>query len=301
MKRLLLAVSLTLVACSEQIQNSPETTGVKQTTTSAPYQTISIVAVGDIACSTSQREAGSSDCEDIAVANLARGMNPNYVFALGDIQYNAHSESDFQENFGKYWADMLPITKPVAGNHEYAMSGASGYFSTWTKYSQEGYYSFTVGDKWLVVALNTNDECRYVGCSDGSEQYEWLKNELTTNADRCVIALGHHPRFSSGAHGDTEAVSDIYDLMSSYDVSLYLSGHDHHYERIENPNSPRQYVVGTGGKDLRSAGNPTQGSAKIIDDSHGVLVMDIMGSTIHERFVSISGEILDSETTICYR
>ena len=299
--RKLLVTCLLLASCSSAgvVKETPDGI-VWQTTTTIPQQ-ISVVAVGDIACSSSQRESTENDCQDIAVAKLASGMNPDFVFALGDIQYNSHGSTEFELNFGTYWASLLSITKPIAGNHEYGDGKAEDFFSTWGNIPRSGYYSFEVGDKWLVVALNTNDECTFVSCSKGSDQYLWLQQQLASNTDRCVIALGHHPRYSSGAHGDTEAVNDIYGLMSQYEVSMYISGHDHHYERFETNRSPKQYVVGTGGRSLRGVWKQSEHSASIIDDKYGVLVLDISGSVIRERFVGLAGETLDSDTTVCYR
>lgn len=284
-----------LAACSTQ--GSVETT----TTTAPEPETITIVAVGDIACSGSQRASGDYDCADIQVAETARQQNPDFVFALGDIQYNSHQVENFQKNFAMYWADMLSITKPVPGNHEYAMGGAKGYYSVWTDYPAPGYYSFDLNEDWRVVAINTNDNCSDVECHENSEQYRWAESVLSDSTGKCVIAIGHHPRYSSGNHGSNKSVSDIYDLFAKNNVQVYLAGHDHHYERIDAP--VPQFVVGTGGKSLRSLEQPVSGpnvsQVFATADHHGVLVVEISGLTMTAKFVNIDGQVLDTYTQNC--
>lgn len=296
MRKLALIPIVLLAACS-----STRTTQETTTTTIPQPEKITIVAVGDIACSTAQRASGDYDCADIQVAELARQQNPDFVFALGDIQYNSHQHKNFAENFARYWADMLSITKPVPGNHEYAMGGAKGYYDSWTDYPAPGYYSFHLNSDWQVVAINTNDECVDVACNDKSEQYQWVQKTLDENAGKCVIAMGHHPRYSSGNHGSTKALGDMYDLFMKNFVQVYLSGHDHHYERVEAPVT--QFVVGTGGKSLRSVGTPiaTENASTqfATADHHGILVIEITGLTMTTKFLTIDGQVLDEYSQNC--
>lgn len=304
MKKILLAIII-LASCSSRgtVSETPEGLKWNTTTTIIPEETIKIVAVGDVSCSWKQRTSNLYDCKDGQVAQLAENENPNFVFALGDIQYPSHNYDDFVGNFFAYWKNLMPIIKPIAGNHEYDMNGASGYYKAWTDYPKPGYYSFDINKKWHVVALNTNDECSYVLCNKGSDQYEWLKNDLEANKDKCIIAMGHHPRYSSGAHGSTEMVKDVYDLMNSYSVEVYLSGHDHHYERITAPVT--QFVVGTGGKDLRGVNVGFLGkginSSFATSKYHGALVISIIGSSLLTKFISVDGKVFDQYGQNCQK
>ena len=40
------------------------------------------------------------------------------------------------------------------------------------------------------------------GCGEGSAQLAWLRADLAARPHACVLALWHHARFSSGAHGN---------------------------------------------------------------------------------------------------
>lgn len=291
----LIVSAVVLTACSSA--ETVETT----TTTLPPPKPVVLVSVGDISCSGSQRNSGNYDCADPQVAEIARQQNPDYVLALGDIQYNSHQVNNFENNFAVYWADMLDIVKPVPGNHEYAMGGARDYYAIWTEYPAPGYHSFSLNDDWHVIGINTNDNCSDVDCREGSEQYLWVQAELEQNKHKCVIVMGHHPRYSSGHHGPSPVLSDIYELFHRYGVIVYLSGHDHHYERINSP--VPNIVVGTGGKSLRSLGEPySDGFAASVfatADHHGLLRTEIVGKTMSNQFMTIDGLVLDQHQYSC--
>lgn len=298
MRKYLLSTALLLAACSGG--NTAETTTTTSTTTTLAPEPIRIAAVGDISCKSSSRASASEDeCRDADVANLIAGYDTDYVFLLGDIQYEDHGSDEFNQNFGAIWLDKDFNFRPIPGNHEYAQSQARDYYDIWFEEQMPGYYAFDIDDKWRVVALNSNDECRFVGCNVSSEQYAWLEMELQAHSDKCVIAMIHAPRYSSGVHGSAGYLEDIFDLMTHYGVLMVLSGHDHHYERVEVAGEPKQYVVGTGGKNLRSTGSPVAGSVKISSEYHGALFLEILGNNVMEKFVDITGVTQDSATTIC--
>ena len=48
---------------------------------------------------------------------------------------------------------------------------------------------------------------------------------------RCKLAFFHHPRFSSGWHGDAPKMGAIFRILYDARVSVALAGHDHPYER----------------------------------------------------------------------
>jgi hypothetical protein len=95
------------------------------------------------------------------------------------------------------------LTRPTPGNHDYHVTDARGYYAYFGPLAGqrgEGYYSMDVGG-WHIVALNSN--CGEVGgCGAGSPQEEWLADDLAAHASACTLAYWHHPRFSSGYHGN---------------------------------------------------------------------------------------------------
>jgi hypothetical protein len=66
----------------------------------------------------------------------------------------------------------------------------------------------------------------------GSAQERWLRADLEAHPDRCTLAVPHHPRFSSGLHGDNRAVTPLWRALYEAGVGIVLSGHDHVCERF---------------------------------------------------------------------
>ncbi|MEB3284022.1 MAG: metallophosphoesterase [Candidatus Sericytochromatia bacterium] len=184
------------------------------------------------------------------------------VFTLGDNAYQSGSAEEFARFYHPTWGRHLSRTFPVVGNHEYRTPGASGYFAYFGPRAGDpgkGYYAFDLNPFWRVYSINSADETdgasKQLGM--GSEQYRWLAMELDTHRNKNTIAMWHHPRFSSGAHGDNPETDAIWRLLVEKGVDIALWGHDHHYERFhpadvsgreDEKKGLRSFVVGTGGK-----------------------------------------------------
>ena len=123
------------------------------------------------------------------------------VFALGDNAYYRGTAEEYRDCYDRTWGRHKNRTRPVPGNHEYETAGASPYFDYFGIHAGPhglGYYSFDLG-AWHVIALNSN-----IPVSAGSTQGAWLRTDLAANRSGCTLAYWHHPRFSSGQHGNQE-------------------------------------------------------------------------------------------------
>lgn len=290
MRACIVAGALLLGACASTTTPQTTTTTVATTTTTVPVE-INIIAVGDISCGTSQRVSNNYPCKDKEVANVAQLQDADYALLLGDIQYPSHGVDDYYANFKPNWEQVSAQFIPVLGNHEYDSNVNENFFAVWgSQVPSRGYYTVDLGIGWVAIVLNSER------VSD--EQTAWLEQQLIDNSAKCVIVAMHHPRFSSGVHGDTTSVAPWYDLMVQYNVVAVLSGHDHHYERFDSP--VPQFVVGTGGKDLRSISDE-RSSAIAMDDKHGVLSISIINKTFSSYFIDIDGATYDGYNTTCTR
>lgn len=263
-----------------------------------------LVAAGDIA----RCELTSDDATARLLDQLFTESN-GAVAALGDTAYNKGTAQEFTDCYDPHWGRHLFRTRPAVGNHEYLTSDASGYYQYFGDLAgdpAEGWYSYTLG-RWQVVVLNSN--CSKVGgCDTGSAQQQWLEAELESSASSCTLAYMHHPRFSSGVHGDDEGLTDLWETMEAYNVEVVLAGHDHNYERLAplaadgalGPDDGVQsFVVGTGGTYLRPATTKRPGSEVLIDDSHGVLVLDLGTSWYQWQFLDTDGAVRDAGSRSC--
>jgi hypothetical protein len=268
-----------------------------------PGQPTRIVAAGDIA-----RCELSTDEQTAALLDEMFANTNGAVAALGDTVYNDGSPEQYRECYQPSWGRHRFRTYPAVGNHEYRTENASGYFDYFGPVAgdpTEGWYSYELAG-WQVIVLNSN--CSEIGgCDAGSPQELWLRQQLADSPAACTLAYMHHPRFSSGSHGDNEYLTELWSVLVEYDVELALAGHDHNYERfapmtadgVATATGVQSFVVGTGGTWLRAAGTARDGSDVLIDDKHGVLVLDLSPEAYEWRFVASDGEVLDAGTRSC--
>jgi hypothetical protein len=275
-----------------------------------------IAAAGDIACDPldvgfSGGAGTPTRCRQRATSDLLVGGGFDAVLALGDNQYIAGQLADYLLSFDPSWGRVRSILKPVPGNHEYLTPDARGYFDYFgagVGARGRGWYSYDLGT-WHLVALNSN--CAEVGgCGPGSPQLEWLEAELAAHPRACTLAYWHHPRFSSGLHGDDSSFDAFWETLYRHGADVVLAGHDHEYERFA-PQDPdaipdgdygiREFVAGTGGMELRPFFAIRENSEVRDDSSFGVLSLRLHPGGYDWRFLPAAGDAFtDSGTATCH-
>ena len=251
---------------------------------------------------------------------------PGTVVALGDNAYETGSPADYAVCYHPTWGRHLERTRPAAGNHEYLTPGAAGYFGYFGARSAPplGYYSYDQAG-WHVVVLNSTPQvyaCRPPElpppgspeegrlCAGDVAQQAWLEADLAAHADAaCTVAYFHHPRFSSGLHGNHFQVQRMWDALYRHGADVVLVGHDHDYERFA-PQDPdgtldteygiREFVVGTGGAGLRGVGTPIANSEVVIEGVHGVIALSLRAGGYDWAFVGVDRSVLDAGTGACH-
>jgi len=272
-------------------------------TTLGPH-VATVAAAGDVAC-----PVGGARCRDAATARVIARIAPQALFALGDLQYETGRLADFRSSYARTWGRYRSITFPAVGNHEYLTPRAAGYFTYFADRAGptgRGWYARSIGS-WRVIALNSN--CAEAGgCERGSPQQRWLASELAAHPARCTVAIWHHPRFSSGRHGDDSGTAALWATLRARRADLVLVGHDHNYERFAPQNSDgrpdargiREFVVGTGGRNTYPLGIPRRNSEVRTTDVHGMLELDLRARGYRWRFRAVPGdEFSDAGTGRC--
>lgn len=83
---------------------------------------------------------------------------------------------------------------------------------------------------------------------EAEEQLAWLEAELKTPRAPFTLAMGHHPLYSNGAHGDTkDLVRTWNDLFQEHRVHAYLCGHDHDLQHLELEGLFTSHLLSGGG------------------------------------------------------
>ena len=280
---------------------SEAATASASATASSTEAPATLIAAGDIA-------ACDADGDEATAALIA--TLDGEVQTLGDNAYPAGSDATYRDCYGPTWGRFLDRTRAAVGNHDLAGDGGAAYwryFGDRAGTPGEGWYAYDIGD-WHVVVLNSN--CELIACGPGSPQHEWLTHELARTDARCTLAAMHHPRFSSGPHGDYAPVAPLWQALDDGGADLLLVGHDHLYERfapqtdtadagVADPAGLRQITVGTGGFSLYQAERVAPNSEVIIDDALGVLVLTLRLDGYDWSFVGVDGTELDAGSEDC--
>ena len=177
-------------------------------------------------------------------------IKPTIVFHTGDLVENSKIPDQWA-TFNEIISDLIKIADfyPALGNHE---NNSPLYFANFILPNNERWYSVEKDNLHFIV-LDSNSDC-----SIGSEQYLWLEDDLQNIKEniKFVIAIFHHPPFSTGHHTEDEKGlrQTIIPLFEQYGVDIVFNGHDHDYERSLYHNI---YYVVTGG-----GGAPLYGQAR---------------------------------------
>jgi acid phosphatase type 7 len=116
---------------------------------------------------------------------------------------------------------------------------------------------------------------------------------LAANPAACTLVAWHHPLFSSGSIGSNATYSDFWQALHDYRADVVLVGHDHHYERfapqnaagVADPTGPREFVVGTGGKNWTSIAAIQANSEVRNSNTYGILKMTLHSNSYDWSFI----------------
>ncbi len=303
----LLALGLLAAGCAWGSDGSsgpePGRTGAERVSPVASGTAVNVVAVGDVACPAGEAPSGDR-CRQAATAALAQKLDPDLVIGLGDQQYEHGSLSDFQNSYDKSWGALLARTRPVPGNHEYYTSGAQGYYSYFSgrQPGPPGYYRVTANG-WNLYLLNSN--CHKISCR---REARWLRRQMNAHPAKCTLLAMHHPRYSSGKHGNNGAVKRLWKVAYRHRADVALAGHDHDYERFKRMNpwnrvksrrGIQSFVSGAGGKTLYPRGSHKRGSVYFQNSTPGVVQLQLEDGSYSWSYHAIDGRVLDSGSNRC--
>lgn len=168
------------------------------------------------------------------VAELGWLERPNFALLAGDLVGTGGNINHWLEEFfppAKVLMERVPLYTAL-GNHE---DDDENYYRYMHNPPPEYYYTFNYGNAQFFI-VDTNRDV-----TEGSEQYNWLEEELAASTATWKFVMHHHPPYSSeeNDHGDSWVGSTDYGtharnlvpLFEAYGVDFSLFGHVHMYER----------------------------------------------------------------------
>ncbi len=184
----------------------------------------------------------------------------NFVLALGDLSYGQTSDQNWCNSFKSSLNDVELIT----GNHDSGESsgddiarmvqscpftlgrqgvtiipGSKPGFA----YGYEYAFDYPAGNpiaRFIMIAPGITFASSQAGFSEtwsykvGDAHYTWVGNTIDdarAKGIRWVIVASHKPCLTDGSNHACEAGTDIMNLLIAKKVDLWLSGHNHDYER----------------------------------------------------------------------
>ena len=297
------AASTTAATGSSGASRSPTPTPTPTPSpTPTPAPDASLVGAGDIAgCDWETDEATAALLDDV----------DGTIFTAGDNVYPEGSEATYAECFDPSWGRHLDRIRPAIGNHDTQSGSSTAYFDYFgaAAVNEDGdpWYAYDLG-AWRIIVLDS-DRCEDGDCDADSPQGRWLADELATTTARCTLAIWHHPRWSSGFHGNIEDVQPFWEQLYAAGTDVVVNGHDHDYERFAplDPNGDedrerglREFVVGTGGVALRKFEDTQPHSELRLAVTHGVIAFTLKDGGYEWSWIPIDGDVRDRGSATCH-
>lgn len=219
------------------------------------------VVIGDTGCGCSGQEA-------VAIRMLQWHLEKPFdtVLMLGDNIYGRDSRKRggshllFEERFDRYYE---PLRKQgvkfyaVLGNHDLETSSGREEISDRSRFNilgKQGYYAFTPG-----IEINGRPLISFIGLNSpmldkDPEQIAWLARTLTDGKAIWEIPFFHHPIYTPpGKHEEeVEIRSLIENILMAAGVKVTFAGHNHFYARMKPQNGIIHFVLGGGGRSLKT-------------------------------------------------
>jgi len=217
---------------------------------------------------------------------------PDFIVSTGDLVGDGRDRSDW-DFFFQAEGELLRSTPffPAVGNHDAMGLLNETLINRW--FGRGRYYQVDAGPAILLFIDTT------LAYGGGSVQNAWITEHLEAAraakaAGRAswIIAVHHHPAFSSAHHGSEIAVQrELVPLYEAAGVDLVLNGHDHVYERLEK-NGITYIVTGGGGAPLYDFGKILPES-KVHVRAHHFLKIAADTKTLEIAAVDLDGNLLD--------
>ncbi|XP_069129879.1 tartrate-resistant acid phosphatase type 5-like [Argopecten irradians] len=194
------------------------------------------------------------------MGTLADTYAPQNILALGDNFYFDGVKNVADKRFKETYEDVYTsksLMVPwhlIAGNHDHNgnVSAQIAYSNVDKRWNFPNYYykmSLAVPDgatmdiimiDTVLLCGNTGHdqyEAQPEGPSDvkmAASQWEWIENMLQLSKADYLLVAGHYPVYSVAEHGPTDClVKQLLPMMQKYNVTAYLSGHDHNLQHLQ--------------------------------------------------------------------
>jgi tartrate-resistant acid phosphatase type 5 len=200
-------------------------------------------------------------------------INARFSVALGDNFYSTGVENVESKRFKLTFEDVFKNDIPfhvIAGNHDHLgnVSAEIAYTARSKRWSYPSlYYTFTekAGNQTVQfvmtdtvvlsgnchvpnsdVELHGNELGGPENVDAAESQMRWIEETLAASTADYLIVAGHYPVYSICEHGPTSyLVKNIKPLLTRYNASAWINGHDHCAEYIDVGDGVQYHTIGS--------------------------------------------------------
>jgi hypothetical protein len=233
------------------------------------------------------------------VGAAVAAFDPSFVIHLGDIVYPWGRHAHYRPGFFRPFAEVLshaPVWA-VLGNHDVMDARGLQAIQNLRPRGEQPRgdgrnFSHAFGPV-RVIGLDCNLDQTGARFEPGHPTHAFLLRELAACTEPWIIVASHFPiRSGSRSRGRPDLQLHLLPQLVRHQVSLYLCGHDHCYQRFEaSGGEPHQVISGGGGKSLYEV-QPharAQVQAPVFHWCSG----ELRGGRLQVRAHAIDGAILD--------
>lgn len=240
-----------------------------------------------------------------AVGAAMADYRPDFALHLGDVIYPKGLHAHYSSGFFRPFAALLRHAPmyAVVGNHDVMNAGgqqilANLHLPTSEVTGDERCFSFARG-ALRIIALDSNTWLGGDHYLPDHPSHQFLLGELSKCTEPWIVVAGHHPMRSASRQGNNDELRTVLlPALADWQVSIYLSGHDHCYQRFgPNAEEPVPLVVsGGGGKRLYDiTANPRwRRGAESLHKAYHWCQVEVAGASFRVAARGLDGAELDT-------
>lgn len=237
----------------------------------------------------------------VAVGAAVAAFQPDFLLHLGDVVYPKGLHAHYAAGYFRPFAEVLRRAPcyVALGNHDVMDAGGQQVLANF-----DGPVGELTGDARCfelargpvrVVVLDFNS----LGLGDPnlpqSPVFAHLRAILARSEEPWIVVAAHFPMWSASRAGNRgDLLKFVLPELEAAGASLYLSGHDHCYQRFGDPELGEMPLVvsGGGGKDLYAV-HPDR-KAKVLASSFHWCSAEVQGAALTVRSHGLDGQEIDS-------
>lgn len=239
-----------------------------------------------------------------SAAGTIKKMDPDLVFAVGDLVSSCDGGSNCEEKFNEWKSvlgSLLSKTYVTQGNHD--RTGKSKADTVWQKVfdlptnGPDGYsefvYSFDKGESHFIVLDSEKPKENLIN----DVQRNWLEMDLKANKKKNIFVFFHEPAFpvsskiGEGLDDDKQQRDALWDILKKHKVAAVFNGHEHIQSR-RKIDGIYQFVFGNTNSYDHDA--PQQGVAEYyhVGEGFGIVQIHENGQIVVNLY-SVEGQLLN--------